>query len=187
MARPLRIQLPNGIYHVNTKSCAWHALYLDDVDRVSFENILAVVIRRQGWSCSSFCLMSSHYHLLVETPLGDLAAGMQRLNGLYAQTFNRRHRAAGHVFRARYHSEFIQSESHLLETTRYIALNPVRAGLCRRPEDWPWSSYAETIGRRPPRDFVASDALLDLFAADTDLARARFQTFVEDMSPHSSS
>lgn len=182
MPRALRIQVPGGIYHLNAKGCAERSIYLDDTDRASFEEILAQVIRKHEWSCSSFCLMSTHYHLLVATPLGDLAAGMQRLNGQYAQTFNRRHGALGHVFQGRYHSEFIQSDSHLLETTRYVALNPVRAGLCRRPEDWPWSSFAEAIGVRPPRPFIASDVLLNLFGDDPDLARSRFQAFVEDTS-----
>jgi len=182
MPRGLRIQVPDGIYHVNAKGCAERSIYLDDADRTSFEEILAQVVRRHAWLCSSFCLMSTHYHLLVATPLGDLAAGMQRLNGLYAQTFNRRHGAAGHLFKGRYHAEFIQSDSHLLETTRYVALNPVRAGLCRRAEDWPWSSFAETIGKRPRRPFIASDVLLDLFADDPDLARERFNAFVEDAS-----
>lgn len=183
MARALRIQVSGGTYHVTTKGCAERLIYFDDIDRRCFEAILASVIEQHEWSCSSFCLMGTHYHLLVATPLGDLAAGMQRLNGQYAQTFNRRHGTTGHVFKARYHSEFMQTDSHLLEVTRYVALNPVRAGLCRRPEDWPWSTFAETIGLRPPRPFIAIDALLELFADDPNLARSRFQVFVEDRSP----
>jgi len=183
MPRAPRIQVPGGIYHVNSKGCAERFIFLDDIDRTSFEQILARVVTKHEWSCSSFCLMGTHYHLLVTTPLGDLAAGMQSLNGLYAQTFNRRHGAAGHVFKSRYHAEFIQTDSHLLETTRYVALNPVRAGLCERPEDWPWSSFAETIGERSARPFIASDVLLKLFSDDPDLARARFRAFVEDSSP----
>ncbi len=183
VARALRIQVPNGIYHVTTKGCADRFIYLDAVDRQSFETILADVIERHEWLCRSFCLMGTHYHLMVDTPLGDLSAGMQRLNGQYAQTFNRRHGTTGHVFQGRFHSEFMQSDSHLLEVTRYVALNPVRAGLCRRPEDWPWSTFAEAIGLRSPRPFVASTSLLSLFADDIDLARSRFHAFVEDAPP----
>jgi putative transposase len=187
MPRQPRIQVPGGIYHVDTKGCAERFIFVDDVDRTSFEEILALVVRKHEWSCSSFCLMGTHYHLLVTTPHGDLAEGMHRLNGLYAQTFNRRHGAAGHVFMSRYHAEFIQTDSHLLETTRYVALNPVRAGLCERPEDWPWSSFAETIGMRPARPYIASDVLLELFADDPELARARFHAFVMDKPPAPSS
>ena len=168
---------------MNTKGCAERFIFRDDIDRTSFEEILALVVRNHEWLCSSFCLMGTHYHLLLTTPNGDVAAGMQRLNSLYAQTFNRRHGAAGHLFMGRYHSEFIQTDSHLLETTRYVALNPVRAGLCERPEDWPWSSFAETIGKRPARPYVASDVLLALFADDPELARARFYAFVQAASP----
>ena len=187
MPRAPRIQVPGGIYHVTAKGCAERSIYRGDADRASFEAILSQVIEKHVWSCSSFCLMSTHYDLLVTTPFGDLAAGMQRLNGLYAQTFNKRHGASGHLFHGRYHAEFIQTDSHLLEVTRYIALNPVRAGLCRRPGDWPWSTFAETIGARSPRPFVASEVLLRLFAEDSDLARSRFQAFVEGSPPRGSS
>lgn len=176
----MRIQVAGGEYHVTATGCAERSIFMDDSDRSCFETILANVIERHRWSCRSFCLMTTHYHLLVTTPAGDLALGMQQLNGLYAQSFNRRHGCTGHVFKDRYHSEFIQTDSHLLEACRYIALNPVRAGICRRPVDWPWSSYAEAVGARSPRAFVASDSLLRLFADDAELARARFQTFVED-------
>lgn len=187
MARAPRIQVPGGIYHVTTKGCAERFIYLDDTDRRCFETIFAGVLERHGWSCSSFCLMGTHYHFLVTTPLADLASGMQRLNGQYAQTFNQRHGGVGHVFQGRYGSEFIQSDSHLLEVTRYIALNPVKAGLCRRPTEWPWSSYGETLGVRSPRPFVDTNSLLSLFAEDPDLARSRFQAFVEDTSPDATS
>jgi putative transposase len=95
-------------------------------------------------------------------------------------SFNRRHAEKGHVFAHRYHSEFIQSDGHLLETCRYIALNPVRAGLCETPEDWRWSSYASSIGDSPPVSFVASGRLLRLFADDPAEGRRRFRRFVED-------
>jgi putative transposase len=104
---------------------------------------------------------------------------MQRLKGRYAAYFNHRHGSEGHLFFRRYHSEVIETEAHHLEVSRYIALNPVRAGVCRRPAEWPWSSYGGTIGRRSPRAFVSSNELLRIFGADSSLARARFQAFVE--------
>jgi REP element-mobilizing transposase RayT len=155
------------------------AIFLDDDDRVVFETILEDVIQRLEWTYESFVLKTTHYHLQVRRTHANLAAGMQLLKGRYAAYFNHRHGSLGHLFFGRYHSELIETEPHHLEVSHYIALNPVRAGLCRRPGDWPWGSYAETIGRRPPRPFVESADLLRIFAADTGLARPRFQAFVE--------
>jgi putative transposase len=180
MPREPRIQVASGMYHVTASACANRSLFADAADRSSFEALVAQTVRRLEWSCLSICLMGTHYHLLVITPREDLAAGMQRINGLYGQTYNRRHGSSGHVFKARYHAEFIQTEAHMFEVCRYIALNPVRAGICASPADWPWSSYAETLGLRSPRSFVASEELLRLFADDLPLARSRFQTFTEE-------
>ncbi len=167
------------MYHVNASACAGRRLFADAADKSSFESLLAKTVTRLAWSCLSICLMDTHYHLLIVTPQGDLAAGMQRVNGFYGQTYNRRHGSSGHVFKARYHSEFIQSDSHLWEVCRYVALNPVRAGIVDSPADWPWSSYAETLGLRSPRPFIASAELLRVFAADPQLAKARYQAFTE--------
>ena len=168
------------MYHVNASACAGRSLFADAEDMRSFEALVAQTVRHLEWSCLSLCLMHTHYHLLVITARADLAAGMQRINGLYGQTYNRRHDSSGHVFKARYHAEFIQTESHMFEVCRYIALNPVRAGICASPADWPWSSYAETLGLKSPRSFVASEELLRLFADDLQLARSRFQAFTEE-------
>ncbi len=127
--------------------------------------------------------MTTHYHLLVRTPNPDLAAGMQRLNGHYAMGFNRRHSGRGHVFERRYASVPVTRESHLVELSRYLALNPVRAGLCDRPASWLWSSYRFFLGvDRPPR-YLAVDWLLLQFGANRDRARERFRDFVEGSPP----
>jgi REP element-mobilizing transposase RayT len=172
--------VPGGIYHVTNKGCINSDIFLDNTDRRCFETILSAVVARQGWTCSMFCLMTTHYHLLVMTPQPDLAYGMQRLNGQYGHTFNWRHGGKGHVFMARYGAEFIQTEAHLLDVIRYIAMNPVKAKICGRPEDWRWSTYAETLGRRSPRPFVDPTLVLKAFAEDLELARSRLQAFVED-------
>ena len=112
---------------------------------------------------------------------------MHSLNGRYAQTFNQRHGTRGHVFQSRYQCRFIQTDGHLFEVTRYIAMNPVAAGLCRRPGDWPWSSYAETITGHGRRDYLSPSVVLDIFGRDLDLARARFQAYVEDTPPPAAS
>ena len=172
---------------MTTSACGDRMLFRDSVDRRIFETLLGAVVAAHSWACGSMCLMGTHYHLLIVTPEADLDAGMHALNGGYAQTFNRRHGTRGHVFQSRYKSRFIQTEGHLFEVTRYIAMNPVEAGLCRRPGEWPWSSYRETITGRQRRAYLSPSVVLDLFARDPDLARSRFQSFVEDRPPPAAS
>jgi putative transposase len=129
--------------------------------------------------------MTTHYHLLIRTPSADLAAGMQRLNSNFAQAFNRKHSETGHLFERRYHSVSIERDAHLLELYRYIALNPVRAGLCSRPETWTWGSYRAVVGLAPPPDFLATDWALLYFGSNRTRARERFKAFVEDFDPPS--
>ncbi len=126
MPRPPRIQVPGGIYHVTGRANKRAALFRDDADRRTWLSLLDPVVGRQRWICPPFCLLTTHYHLLLTTPRADLAAGMQWLNSRYAKRFNRRHAEAGHVFGGRYGSVLVEREEHLLELTRYVALNPVR-------------------------------------------------------------
>ncbi len=99
------------------------------------------VFRRWGWRLHAYCLMTNHFHLLVETPETNLSSGMQRLKSGYAAYFNERHLLVGHLFQQRFDSRLIESEEHFSESLRYIALNPVRAGLCEHPAQWPWSTF----------------------------------------------
>jgi putative transposase len=161
------------------------AIFRDGDDRRVFLSVLSTVVNRHDWSCLAFCLMSTHYHLMIRTPDANLAAGMQRLNGNFAQGFNRKYGEIGHVFERRYQSVLIERDGHLLELYRYIALNPVRAGLCSRPESWMWSSYRAVAGLASPPDFLATDWALHYFGSDRTRARRRFRTFVEDIEPTS--
>ena len=122
--------------------------------------------------------MGTHYHLLVETPEPDVSAGVQYLNGRYAQWFNLRHERAGHLFGARFHDELVQTDSHFLEVCRYIVRNPVRAGLCAHPLQWRWSSYGAIVGARPQPLFLTVNRLLELFAPDRAVARERYRLWV---------
>jgi putative transposase len=142
MPRLLRRELPDGIFHV-TSHGVWNApIFLDDVDRVDFLNLLSTVASRVGWKVHAYCLLDTHYHLVVETTTENLSAGMQRLNGRYAQLFNQRHRRRGHVFDGRFHSWVVRDERHFEATCAYVAHNPVRVQLCRTAADWPWSEVA---------------------------------------------
>jgi REP-associated tyrosine transposase len=129
------------IFHVTSRGNAQEAIFRDDLDYISFLRMLAPVIVQLDWSCYAFCLMPNHYHLLLEAKKDDVSGGMHLLNGRYARRFNVRHGRVGHVFAGPYHAEPVVRDEHLLEVCRYIALNPVRAGLCRDPTEWPWSSY----------------------------------------------
>ena len=149
MARPLRIEFPGAIYHVTSRGNAHQAIVEDDADRFEFFAVLTGVLERYGWLCHAYCLMDNHYHLMVETPDGNLARGMARLNGLYTQRFNRRHQRIGHLFQGRYKAILVERESYLLELCRYLVLNPVRAGLVRRAAAYRWSSYRATAGDEP--------------------------------------
>jgi putative transposase len=180
MARPLRIQFHGATYHVTANATFGRRLFVENDDRRWFEYRLDDVIRRYEWSCKAHCLLGTHYHLLVTTPEPNLAVGMKRLNGMHAQALNDRHEQFGSLFRQRYQTQLVETEGHLLATLRYIALNPVRAGLSRRPADWRWSSYPAAIGWAAPALSLDLGSVRALFAADTAVARSRLQAFVED-------
>jgi putative transposase len=125
---------------VTTRGVNREAIFRDDRDRLVFLGLLAATIERHSWRCHAFCLMGTHYHLLIETQGENLSRGLQRLNGVYAQLFNRRHSRTGHLFGSRFHAWTIQDEAHLRATHRYVLENPVRAGLCATASDWPWNA-----------------------------------------------
>jgi putative transposase len=151
---------------------------MDDRDREVFLELLGRVIEAHSWRCSAYCLMSTHYHVLVKTPQANLAAGMRQLNGLFARRFNRRHGRSGALFESRYRCELVINDGHLIEIYRYLALNPVRAGMVERPEDWRWASYPGHVGSRRLRSFVSEQSVLELFGSEPTVARRRLEQFV---------
>lgn len=180
--RKPRTQIPGAAYHLTARAVARQELFRDVDDRVRFLKLLAGVISRYEWACHAYCLMSTHYHLLIRTPVPNLASGMQRLNGCYAQYFNKRHGETGHRFERRYQDVLIESEAHALELFRYIALNPVRAGACAKPVDWRWSSYADLLTTDQPPPYLSSEWLLAYFGGDRRRALVRLEQFVSDRS-----
>jgi len=146
MPRPHRLLVPGATYHVTIRGVRRQDIYRDDADRFRFLGILERTIVRRGWKSEGHCLMTNHHHFLVQTPRPDLSAGMQYLNGLYAQWFNERHLLSGHLFERRFWSEPIEDDDYLARVVSYVAMNPVRAGLVDHPADWPWSSFAG-VGR----------------------------------------
>jgi putative transposase len=178
MPRPLRVQIPGGIYHLMNRGVRGELLYTDAQEHKHFLWLLAEACVRYEWLLRTYCLMSNHYHLLITTPQPTLSRGMQWLNGCYAQWFNWRHRHKGHAFFRRFHSVTIESDAYLAEVARYILLNPVRAGLCATPADWPWSSYRAMVGYETRPAFLASDWLVGQFGFDVAHAQANFAAFV---------
>ncbi len=168
---------------MTTRGNSSRLVFIDDRDREIFLLQFARIVRELEWRCHTFCLMGNHYHLLLETPRPNLAVGMCRLNGVYANRFNRRHGRAGHLFERRYHPVLIKSDSQLLECCRYVVLNPVRAGLCEGPEEWKWSSYRSIAGLAPAFPFLEIDWLLSQFGPDPITARDAYVAFVAAGAP----
>ncbi len=179
MPRPVRVQFPGAIYHLMNRGVRGEHLYTDDEEHEYFLDLLAEACRRYAWLVRTYCLMSNHYHLLLTTPQPTLSLGMQWLNGCYAQWFNWRHRHQGHAFFRRFHSVIIETDAQLADVARYILLNPVRAGLCVHPRDWPWSSYGAMVGRERKPTFLACEWLVGQFGFDPAQAQANFAAFVD--------
>jgi putative transposase len=180
MARPLRITYPGAVYHVTSRGNEQKPVFLDDEDRAGFLRILGHVTERYHWICHAYCLMDNHYHLLIETPEGNLSIGMRQLNGVYTQLFNRYHKRVGHLFQGRFKAILIQKDSHLLEVCRYVVLNPVRAGMVAKPEEWKWSSYAGTSGIGSPQPCLTPDWILGQFGSRKASAQRQYRKFVSE-------
>jgi REP-associated tyrosine transposase len=178
MARPLRIQYPGALYHVTSRGNARHPIFRDDLDRKTFLDLLNTVTEDSRWLCHGYCLMTNHYHLVVETPEANLSGGMRQLNGVYTMRFNWRHRTVGHVLQGRFKAILIQRESHLLEVCRYVVLNPVRAQDVKKPEEWKWSSYLGTAGLAKPHECLTVDWVLGQFGKTRRLAEKAYRNFV---------
>jgi putative transposase len=157
-------------------------MYLDDYDRTLFCLLLARTIKKLEWTCRAFCLMTTHYHLLLDVEDNALQPGMQRLNGPYAQRFNARHRRSGHLRGDRYSAKPVESDGHMLHALRYIARNPVEAGLCKRPSEWPWGSYRGCAELDSGFAFVDSSLLRAYFGPDRREATRLLRAFVGDIS-----
>ena len=152
-------------------------IFLDDEDRERYLALLGKVVERHGWRCLAFCLMQNHVHLLVQTPEANLGRGMQRLHGVYAQYFNRRHGRSGHLFQGRFGTKVMRTDAQLLLAARYIARNPVKAGLCGEATEWRWSHHRATLnGSRP--GWLDAPLLLEYFGADGGESLDRYVEFV---------
>lgn len=179
MARQLRIEYPGALYHITSRGDGQENIYLSNMDMEMFLAIFATTCERYHWYCYAYCLMHNHYHLLIETPLGNLSKGMQHLNGIYTQQFNKKHQRVGHVFQGRYKGILVDKEHYLLELSRYIVLNPLRAKIVEHVSDWKWSSYSFMLNTLKSPPWLKVDALLDLFSNDKEKCQNAYIQFVQ--------
>ena len=171
MPRPRRVEYPGAIQHVAVNANNRQPLFVDDNDRRLCLALLASTAVRYGWDAWAYCLMDTHWHALLRTPTTTLGAGMQRLNSLYSRIFNRRHGRSGHSIRHRYMSVPVIDHGHLTELSRYLPLNPVRAGLVSHPEHWQWSSYRAELGIAARPSWIRSDWASQLHGSSEALQR----------------
>jgi putative transposase len=178
MPRQPRNPLAPGLYHLTARGIRSERIFTGSHDCRSFLDLLAGVSHPHHLVCRAFCLMPTHYHLLVETESGGLSDPMGHLNGVYAKRFNKEHQYGGRLFRERFHSKPVRTGAHLHATIGYVALNPVRAGLCAHPVQWPWSSFRAIMGRGEPPPFLDTTWTLELFSQSPRAARRELERLV---------
>ena len=180
MARPLRLELPGGLYHVTSRGDRREHIYDNDGDRERWIENLGNVCDRYNWRCHAYCLMDNHYHIVIETAEANLSKGMRQLNGVYTQYYNRKHGRVGHVFQGRYKGILVERDEYLLELARYVVLNPVRANRVRNVIDWKWSNYHAMIGEAPVQHWLEIDWVLGQFSKQRKTAIVRYINFVRE-------
>lgn len=181
MARQLRIEFPGAFYHVTSRGNEQKDVFKSQKDREKFLDYLATASARYGAVIHAFCLMTNHYHLFLETPRGNLSQIMRHVNGAYTTYFNVKRKRSGHLFQGRYKAILVEADAYATELTRYIHLNPVRAGMAARPEAYPWSSYRAYIGQAAAPEWLRTGFILGTFAPNREQAEKIYQQFVEDL------
>ena len=181
MARPLRIAYPGAFYHVTSRGNEQKDLFKNHKDREKFLAYVESAVVRYGAVVHAYCLMSNHYHLLLETPSGNLAQIMRHINGAYTTYFNVKRKRVGHLFQGRYKAILVEADAYALELSRYMHLNPVRAGMVAKPEQYQWSSYRSYIGHSTTPAWLKMDFILGYFGSKSPDAKNSYRRFVEDL------
>ena len=181
MARPLRITYPGAFYHVTSRGNEQKDVFKSQRDREKFLEYLASATERYGAVIHAYCLLSNHYHLLLETPEGNLSQIMRHINGAYTTYFNVKRKRAGHLFQGRFKAILVDADEYALELSRYIHLNPVRAGMVTRPEEYRWSSYNSYIGQCTASSWLKVETILDYFSYNAKEAKQKYRSFVENL------
>jgi REP element-mobilizing transposase RayT len=179
MARPPRVQYRGAIYHVMSRGNRKSAIFVDDEDRRNFLDILDEACARYDIKYLAYCLMGSHYHAVLEVAALNLSDFMHFLNGVYTQTWNRRHQVTGHLLGGRFASFPVADDPYLRTVNRYVVMNPVAAGLVTDPAEWPWSSYCATAGLASPPEFLKTDWIRWAFGGSTgEESRQRYRQYI---------
>ena len=183
MARPLRKYIAGGLTHLTMRAVDRRLIFLDAADSAALVHVLAKAVDRFDWQLHAWVVMGNHTHFLVDAPQPQISDGMKLINAVYARRFNSRYGRRGHLVEERFGSYLIRSEAHYFRTIRYVVLNPVRAGLCEHPAEWPWSSYRATAGLEPPPPFLDVAAVWQRFGSTPVTAQAEFAAFVREGLP----
>jgi len=178
MARQLRIEYPGAFYHITSRGNEKQAIYLQDADRQRFLARLEEAHEERHAIIHAYCLMENHYHLILETPRGNLSEILHFINTAHSVYFNKRHGRCGHLFQGRFKAILVQAEIYMRRLARYIHLNPIRARIAALPDQYIWSSYRDFVGLRPPPAWLQRMFILRLFGESPDAAEKRFADFV---------
>lgn len=179
MARPLRIEYPGAFYHVHARGNQKQPIFLSDEDRFYFLNCLRAAYEKLGAVVHAYCLMEDHYHLLNETPHGNLSKVMHLINTTYSIYFNKKHARCGHPFQGRFSAILVQADIYARELAAYVHLNPVRAGIVESPEEYAWSNYREYLRPESSQPWTRTSFVLRLFASDSLRASHLYADFVQ--------
>lgn len=179
MARPLRIEYPGAFYHVINRGNAGQAIFKSRRDREKFLAYLEKMVERFGIRLHCYCMMTNHYHLLIETPEANLSKAIQWLNVSYAMYFNVKRGHHGHLFQGRFKSILVEADEYLKHLSRYIHLNPIRSNMVKRPEDYFWSSYPAFVGEEQIPAWLETDSILQLFGKKRKSSQKAYRNFSE--------
>ena len=179
MARPLRITYPGAFYHITSRGNERKAIFKSNTDRQKFLAYLESATERYSAVIHCYCLMDNHYHLLLETPSGNLPQIMRHINGAYTTYFNIKRDRSGHLFQGRYKAILVEKDAYAKELSRYIHLNPVRAGIVAKPVAYEWTSYTAYAGAKPSPEWLVRGFILGCFSQQKKVAQKRYKAFVE--------
>lgn len=178
MSRQARVRIRDGVYHVTTHGDGDMMIFEGPSEKEQLLDLLADTAKKLDWAMYAWCVMGNHYHFLLKTPEDNLSQGMHHINMRYGEWYNNARERHGHVFQDRFFSILITQDSHLLEASRYVVLNPLRAGLVAAPQEWPWSSYSTAVLRVPSRVCLKDQELMRMFSQKEDESRDLYREFV---------
>ncbi len=180
MARPLRIEYNGALYHITSRGNERNPIYKEEGDYQRFRDILSELPQRYGIIIHGYVLMRNHYHLLIETPKGNITKVMHYVNATYTGYFNKKYKRIGHLLQGRYKGILIEKDRYLLSVSRYIHLNPIRAKMVKKPEEYRWSSYPEYAGKKQGKGWLTSEWILGQYSKDKSKARRFYKAFIEE-------